>query len=328
MEVSVIIAVYNAAPFLAKAVESALLQSETEEVILVEDGSLDKSLEVCRHLEAKYNKVKLFQHKGGINKGAPASFNLGITKSRFPYISILGADDYFLPGRFIQAKKIFEDHPECEGVYEALGIHFDNEKSRMIWMNSRMSNIGITTMTKLVAPDDLFEELIIGSSGYFSLNSLTLRKKVIEKVGLMNEKLLLHQDTDFIFRLAAVAYLMPGQLTEPVSIRRVHTQNRISATRSFRQEYKNRMLMWMSTYRWLKEKKKSEKQAIVFNHLVRYCMKTKHYDSYFEELIPEKILKRLRLLLFTIEHPEIFFQSSYFSKYLPSKKQFWQLKMR
>jgi len=47
MEVSVVIPVYNAAKFLTQTVLSALEQSETSEVILIEDGSTDNSLQVC-----------------------------------------------------------------------------------------------------------------------------------------------------------------------------------------------------------------------------------------------------------------------------------------
>ena len=66
MNISVIIPVYNAAKFVEEAVESALAQPETSEVILVEDGSPDNSFEVCRALTEKYPKVTLMQHPGGV----------------------------------------------------------------------------------------------------------------------------------------------------------------------------------------------------------------------------------------------------------------------
>ena len=50
MQVSVVTPVYNAAPFIAEAIESALMQPETAEVVLVEDGSPDDSLRVCQEL--------------------------------------------------------------------------------------------------------------------------------------------------------------------------------------------------------------------------------------------------------------------------------------
>ena len=78
MEVSVIIPVYNAAAYVGQAVRSALEQPETREVILIEDGSQDTSLQVCRELEGAFDSVRLLRHPDGKNLGAGASRNLGI----------------------------------------------------------------------------------------------------------------------------------------------------------------------------------------------------------------------------------------------------------
>jgi glycosyltransferase involved in cell wall biosynthesis len=78
MQVSVITPVYNAASFVTQAVESALQQPETAEVLIIEDGSPDNSLEVCQELAKKYEKVKLLRHPNGENRGAGASRNLGM----------------------------------------------------------------------------------------------------------------------------------------------------------------------------------------------------------------------------------------------------------
>ena len=73
MQVSVIIPVYNAENFVSQAVESCLMQPETGEIILVEDASPDKSLEVYEKLESKYRKVRLFRKNDRQNVGAGAS---------------------------------------------------------------------------------------------------------------------------------------------------------------------------------------------------------------------------------------------------------------
>jgi len=52
--VSIIIPVYNAANYVTQAVESTLTQPETAEIILIEDGSSDGSLQVCQDLAQKY----------------------------------------------------------------------------------------------------------------------------------------------------------------------------------------------------------------------------------------------------------------------------------
>ena len=124
MLISVIIPVYNAENFVTSAVESALNQPETGEIILIEDGSPDKCLLVCRELEKKYPKVKLIQHENGKNKGAAESRNLGILHSKYEYIAFLDADDIYLPNRFCIAKKKFSLDPSVDAVLEAVVLNF------------------------------------------------------------------------------------------------------------------------------------------------------------------------------------------------------------
>src|SRR5664280_852453 len=137
MLVSVIVPVYNAEKFVHDAVASALQQPETGEVILVEDGSTDGSLRVCKELAEKYEKVFLYQHPDGINLGAGTSRNLGIQESNCEYIAFLDADDLYLPGRFSSAREIFKTEPSIDGVYEALGEYVENEAARERWLASK-----------------------------------------------------------------------------------------------------------------------------------------------------------------------------------------------
>ena len=53
MKISVLIPVYNAEEFLAKAIDSALSQSEVYEVVLIDDNSPDNSLQICNTYEKK-----------------------------------------------------------------------------------------------------------------------------------------------------------------------------------------------------------------------------------------------------------------------------------
>ena len=146
IQISIIIPVFNAAAYVAQAVESALAQPETAEVILVEDNSIDRSLEVCQDLAARHENVHLLRHPGGINRGAGPSRNLGMKESRCPYIAFLDADDYYLPGRFSVPAQLFAEDSACDGVYEAVGIHFEDESARQRWQESNMAHVRLTTL--------------------------------------------------------------------------------------------------------------------------------------------------------------------------------------
>lgn len=249
MHISIIIPVYNASKYVSEAVESALSQPETAEVILIEDGSTDSSLIVCQFLAEKYDKVYLYRHPNGENRGAGASRNVGIKQANCDYVAFLDADDFFLPGRFTNTRQIFQTNSIIDGVYEAVGSIFENEYAKKRWLsNVKMS--GLTTMSIMIAPEDLYQKLISWNYGYFSLIGLTVKRSIFIKTGLFNEKLRLHQDTDMCWRMAAVGNLYPGKLNEPVTIRRIHEDNRISAPRSKIEKYQSNSLLLREHLQW------------------------------------------------------------------------------
>ena len=244
MNISVIIPVYNASAFINRAVESALSQPETKEVILVEDASIDNSLNICQQIAAKNGKVKLLRHADGGNHGAGASRNLGIKKAKYDFIAFLDADDYYLPGRFVKDQKILQNNPRVEGVHNALGSHFyTNDVIRKAEFQKR----SFTAMKEPVEGEDLFYYMSpIGGKGYFSLNTLTVRRSVFEKVGLFDPSLKVTQDTHFMVRLAAMCYLAAGNIREPVAIRSIHDSNRSTK----KNVAKYRPLLFRSLYKW------------------------------------------------------------------------------
>lgn len=79
--------------------DSLLHQPEIDEIFLVEDGSEDNSLQVCRKLAEKHPHINVLQHPDGLNKGAPESRNLGLQASKNEWIQFMDADDELLPGK-------------------------------------------------------------------------------------------------------------------------------------------------------------------------------------------------------------------------------------
>lgn len=250
MNISVIIPVYNADQFVGEAVESALSQEETAEVVLIEDGSIDNSLAVCQVLAEQNENVRLLQHPNGGNRGAGASRNLGIKNASYDFIAFLDADDYYLPGRFTETSEVFATNKDADGVYEAIEGRFESDVAKNRWFSSNATKSMLTTMTGRFSPDQLYENLITWKYGYFSLIGLTVRRKIFDKTGYFNEKLRLHQDTDMCWRMAAVANLYPGKLEEPVTIRRIHQNNRTSAPRSKEEIYKSGKMLLRENLRW------------------------------------------------------------------------------
>jgi len=246
MQVSVIVPVYNAADYVRQAAESALNQAETAEVILVEDGSPDNALQVCTQLDRECEAIKLVRHPNCDNRGAGASRNRGLQVARYNYISFLDADDYYLPNHFSVPKALLEQHPEVDGVYEAVGTHFESEAARNKWFTRR--NYELTTVRQQLPPEALFDALIAHGIGHFHTDGITVRRSLFERTGLFDEHLKLRQDTAMWLKMAAVGRLVPGRLDEPVSMRRFHDRNRIATSRETFEHY-GRML-WETLFQW------------------------------------------------------------------------------
>lgn len=256
LDISVIIPVYNAAEFLEKSVLSALAFEEVKEIILVEDKSTDHSLEICKRIAAEHSKVKLFQHPDQENHGAAASRNLGIEKSTGNFITFLDADDYYLPNRFEAEKKIFDD-PKIEGVFSAVGIEYLTEKGKQEFQ-SKFSNSSLTTVNYPAEGKEIFRGLLgltpkpFGT--FFHLNALTIRKSALDQSQLrFNEILRVHQDSDFIIKLAYHCCLKSGIIDQAVAMRGIHDDNRITKIIKYSPQYNQRQLLfWNSLYEWSK----------------------------------------------------------------------------
>lgn len=92
-EFTVIIPVYNVAPYLRKCISSVLEQEfQSYELILVDDGSTDGSKEICDEYTNADSRIKVLHQK---NQGASVARNKGIEKALGEYIIFLDGDDYW-----------------------------------------------------------------------------------------------------------------------------------------------------------------------------------------------------------------------------------------
>lgn len=96
-KISVIVASYNYEKYIGETLDSILAQTyDKYEVIVVDDGSKDNSVEVIRKYAARSKKIKIFQHEGGVNKGLPATVKLGVEKATGDYIAFCESDDLWM----------------------------------------------------------------------------------------------------------------------------------------------------------------------------------------------------------------------------------------
>lgn len=102
--VSILIPCYNAAPYLAATLESALAQTwPHKEIILVDDGSTDNSLELAREFE--WRGVRVIPQK---NSGAAAARNRALREARGDFVQFLDADDLISPPKIERQLALLE----------------------------------------------------------------------------------------------------------------------------------------------------------------------------------------------------------------------------
>ena len=90
--VSVIIPVYNVEKYLRRCLNSVIDQEyKNIEIILVNDGSTDNSLEIAISYKEKDKRIKVFSQE---NQGLSAARNMGLDKSHGEYITFIDSDDY------------------------------------------------------------------------------------------------------------------------------------------------------------------------------------------------------------------------------------------
>lgn len=79
-KVSIIVPVYNVEKYLHRCVDSILLQTFTDfELLLIDDGSTDKSVDICDKYALKDSRIRVFHKKNG---GVSSARNLGIPQIR------------------------------------------------------------------------------------------------------------------------------------------------------------------------------------------------------------------------------------------------------
>lgn len=90
--ISIIIPIYNAELYLHRSIDSILSQTYTDiEVLLVDDGSTDRSGELCDEYANKDSRVRVF-HK--INEGVSSARNVGLDNAKGQWITFVDADDW------------------------------------------------------------------------------------------------------------------------------------------------------------------------------------------------------------------------------------------
>lgn len=139
---SVIIPLYNKAPYVKKALESICSQSFKDfECIIVDDGSTDNSLAVVKEfVDGLDNGDRRLEIVSQANAGVAAARNNGVAASKGEYVCFLDADDWWEPTFLEEMDKLIKEYPDA-GLYATNFVYYKPGKTHVEHTNLKTGYI-------------------------------------------------------------------------------------------------------------------------------------------------------------------------------------------
>jgi glycosyltransferase involved in cell wall biosynthesis len=206
---SIIISTYNQEKFIEEAIESVLnqdFQRKKIEIIVVDDGSTDKTSEKVK----KYKDEIKYIYKE--NKGQASCYNVGIKIARGEYISLLDADDYFLPEKLKKVAEEFEKYKEVGSVIHA---------RKTILMEKEIDE-DFPEAHNIELNENTLEIFVKG--GHVTPAQLNFRAQVLKNVLPIPEKNMIFGSDGYLF-LTPPFFTNFSFLKEKLSVYRIHGEN-------------------------------------------------------------------------------------------------------
>jgi glycosyltransferase involved in cell wall biosynthesis len=219
--VSVVIPSFNHERFLEEAIRSVLRQThENVEVIVVDDGSTDNSLDVAHAIHDP--RVRIYAQE---NQGAHAAINRGLALARGTWLAILNSDDVFAPSRLEKLLCSFEAEPRP--ALACSHIEIVDSTGKVLGVKHGFHDL---LPRSIAHPMDTFAALddpvlnLLGSNYLATTSNMLFPAALIEQIGTFRAFRYTH-DWDFALRAAVCGDI--AIVDEPLVRYRVHTRNTI-----------------------------------------------------------------------------------------------------
>lgn len=219
--VTVLMPVYNAARYLAEAVDSILAQTYRDfDFVIVNDGSTDRSQQVLERYAQRDGRIKLISRA---NTGIVGALNDGLAECRGEYVARMDADDIAMPDRLAVQLQFMDRHPEVV-AYGSRVIGIDPYGCELFRSEHKADHEAIDA------------ELLNGVGWAIVHPAAVLRREAVEAVGRYRQQFQWVEDLDLFLRLSergqlanAEAFLLNyRQHTESVNRTRTAEQARLA----------------------------------------------------------------------------------------------------
>lgn len=195
---SLIIPVYNVAPFLPRCLDSiADPHGISTEVIIVDDGSTDECPAILARYAAQYPHFRVIRQENG---GLSAARNAGLDQARGEYIAFVDSDDYVTPGYYANLVQLASS---C-GVPMAVGnavYHFEGRKEDFPIFRDNLPR-------GVIGGRELLRQRLKNKTFLHMVWMHVYRRDFIERHGMRFVPRLIHEDVPWTTR----AFLLAGQI--------------------------------------------------------------------------------------------------------------------
>lgn len=140
---SLIIPVYNVEQYINRCISSCINQQISPslyEIIVVNDGSTDKSLEILKKIEIKYSNIKVITKTNG---GLSSARNAGLKEAKGDYIWFIDSDDWIAPNSLNLLKNVISLKPQIEAITINTILSYDNDTFKAVGTGRKLKNNNI-----------------------------------------------------------------------------------------------------------------------------------------------------------------------------------------
>lgn len=177
--ISIVVPVFNVEDRLNQCIKSIINQTyDNLEIILVNDGSTDKSLEICKKYENIDNRIKLISID---NNGVSNARNVGIKNATGKYIGFVDSDDYIDDDMFELLYRGIEDN---NGDLSIIGYQIETTNNKVIKNTNLNYNKNIEIMTKNQAYEKILDKNLFQGYCWNKLFKAELLKDILFDVNI------------------------------------------------------------------------------------------------------------------------------------------------
>ena len=195
-KISVIVPVYNVEKWLNMCIDSILAQSyKNLEIILVNDGSTDKSKDICDQYSKEDNRVKVFDI---LNSGQSVARNIGLKEAKGDYILFIDSDDYISDKAIIEKFINILDSNNYDFIYTSYCRFEDGNEEKI----TEILPINLTNNEiKNKEGKDILVDLLNKNSFHHAPYLKVCRKEFILNNKLFFREGYYHEDAEWTFKV-------------------------------------------------------------------------------------------------------------------------------